>query len=83
MSAIDEEQYLSGAIVVNGLTQPATAANVRAAQPAGDTTYTFTNAFTMVYAGQHLTYRKGQTIHVTPALLTALQARSAPMTLVA
>ena len=82
MSAIDEEQYLSGSIVVNGVHQPATAIAMRSVQPAGSTTYTFSNAFTLLYAGQHLSYRKGQTIHVTAALLAALQARSAPIVLV-
>ena len=67
---------------MNGVHIAATAANVRLAQPAGYATYTFTAPFAIAYQGQHLSYRKGQTVHLAGALLTTLTARAAPMVLV-
>lgn len=83
MSAIDEEQYLSGVVVVNGVHAPATAANVRAAQPAGMATYTFGAPFVArVDNVQHVSYRKGQTVLLNSATQTAYAALGASMTLV-
>jgi hypothetical protein len=84
MTAIDEEQYLSGAVVVNGIHVPATAANVRAAQPAGLLTYTVGAPFTVRVDGvQHVSLRKGQTVHLDSATRNAWVALGASLTLVA
>lgn len=83
MSVLDEEQYVAGSVIVNGSLMAATPATMRAVQPAGMLTYTFGAPFLAVWRGQHVSYRKGQTVHLDNATKTAWLALGASLTLVA
>lgn len=69
-----------GGLVVNGIVTVATAANVKATAGT-NTAITFTTQYSYRIRDRILGYRRGQTVVVDAATLTALQAASAPIVL--
>ena len=69
-----------GGLVLNGIVTVATAANVKA-QAGANTAVTFTAGYAYRLRDHILGYRRGQTVVVDAATLTALQAASAPIVL--
>ncbi len=80
MSLIDGEQLLGTTMVVNGAHVAAGSAVVKSAATAsGLTAYKFTAAYTLVWHGAHIAFKRNQTYILDAAEATALLAASAPM----
>jgi hypothetical protein len=82
MAIYDGDQQSTAPGVINGVHVSMAAAVVKASVANGALAYQFTAAFTMhnpVPLGTPLSYRKGVSYQLDPALRTALLAAGAPM----
>ena len=73
---------MNNSMMRNGLMVEATAANMRAAQPAGYLTYTPAVRYTAMVDDRIMTLEAGQTVHLTSAMAARLTALGATLALV-
>lgn len=78
MAIYDGDQQTTATVLINGVHVAMSAAPLKAIAPASSV-YTFSAAYSHIVNGKQLSYKRGGSYILDPALLVVLQALGAPM----